>query len=195
MTENKDLLAAKIKEMEVIINSLTERIEKIDERRAQVEKQKSEEGVKRAEQTEDKKIKEEKPFPPKRDVKDAYLEAYQVYKSNNLQEAREKFQSILDDYPENEFSDNARFWIGESFYKEKKYDYAIVAYDELLKNNPESDKVPGALLKQGLAFFALKKDEVARTILKELIKKYPDTKQAQIAKRELALSAPADKKK
>jgi TolA-binding protein len=67
-------------------------------------------------------------------------------------------------------------------------------HDSGSKKSPKSDKVPGALLKQGLAFYEINRNVVARTILEELIEKFPNSKQAQIAKRKIAQSAPSKKK-
>lgn len=192
LTESKDLLIAQIKELEITVNTLKEKLDTGKSTQGTGEKQKPVAGVKKTEVAQ--KTKEQKKAVPANDSKNAYMVAYQAYKSNNLREAREKFQNLLEEYPENEFSDNARFWIGETYYKEKRYEDAILAYDELIKKNPKSDKVPGALLKQGFAFYELKKDGVARTIMQELIKKFPNSKQAQIAKRKITKPAPSKKK-
>ncbi len=192
LTESKDELIAQIKELEIIVNSLKEKLDTKKNVKSTDTKQVA--GVKKTEEAQKtagaQKTEEQKKTAPSKDLKDAYMDAYQTYKSNNLKEARKKFQNLLEKYPENEFSDNARFWISETYYREKSYEDAILAYDELLKKNPKSDKVPGALLKQGLAFYELNKNVVARTILEELIEKFPNSKQAQIAKRTITRSAP-----
>jgi tol-pal system protein YbgF len=132
---------------------------------------------------------------PKKQVKEAYMEAYGEIKDNRFSDAREKFESLLKDYPENEYSDNARFWIGESYYKEKNYEDAILAYEDLLKENPKSEKVSGALLKQGFAFYELKDEETGTIILEKLIEQFPDSEQAKIARKKIRPPAPPKKKK
>ena len=126
-------------------------------------------------------------------AKDVYMSAYEAYKNDRNREAREKFQSVLQDFPENQYSDNARFWIGESYYREENYEDAILAYEELFRNNPKSDKVPGAMLKQGLAFYALKDKKTGKIILEKLIQKYPDTEQAQLAQKKIRKPAVPEK--
>ena len=113
------------------------------------------------------------------------MAAYQTYKEGKTEESRNQFMAVLEQYPENEYSDNARFWIAESYYKEGSYEDAILAYHELQKKNPGSDKVPGAMLKQGLAFFALKDKKNGTLFLEKLIDKYPDSEQARLAKKKL----------
>ncbi len=162
MTENREALILRINDLETAVNQLKE--------------QQSAEAVTAPET----KVQE-----PENKAKDAYMKAFNTFKENNYSEARDKFQSILDNYPENAYSDNARFWIGESYYKEKNYEEAILAYEELLKQNPKSDKVPGAMLKQGLAFYELNDQETGKLILEKLISKYPKTEYAQRARKKV----------
>jgi tol-pal system protein YbgF len=169
LTESDEQITSKINDLEIAVTNLKKRLDEFEVQGSSVQQKTG-----------------TIPEDPEKKAKDAYMEAYQAYKANDLEKAKEKFQTLLKTYPTNEFSDNARFWIGEIYFKEKNYENAILAYDELLKKHPKSDKAPGALLKQGLAFYELKKNTVAKTILQELIKKYPNSKQAQIAKRKLA---------
>jgi TolA-binding protein len=115
LTESKDELIAQIKELEIIVNSLKEKLD--TKKNAQAPATKQVEGVKKTEGTKKtagaQKTEEQKKAAPTKNLKDAYMDAYETYKSNNLKESRKKFQNLLEKYPENEFSDNARFWIKE----------------------------------------------------------------------------------
>jgi tol-pal system protein YbgF len=121
----------------------------------------------------------------KTDDKGLYMSAYETFKAGKMDEARRMFNTLLREYPDSEYADNARFWIGETYYKEGKYEDAILAYEELFRKNPDSEKVPGAMLKQGLAFYALKDRKTGRLILERLIEKFPDSEQARIARKKL----------
>ncbi|UCF87484.1 MAG: tol-pal system protein YbgF [Nitrospiraceae bacterium] len=128
------------------------------------------------------------------DIKNTYMDAYSTFKEGKFSDSREKFEALLKTYPENEYSDNARFWIGESYYREKNYEDAILAYEELIKTNPTSEKVPGAMMKQGLSFYELKDSETGEIILEKLIKDFPDSEQAKIAKKKLRQPTPLKKR-
>lgn len=123
-------------------------------------------------------------------VKDVYMNAYRMFKNEKYAESRDSFQSLLEDHEENEYSDNARFWIGETYFREENYEDAILAYEELLKNNPKSEKVPGALLKQGMAFYKLEDRETGNIILEKLVEQYPDSEQAKVARKKLHPATP-----
>ncbi|MEF9426122.1 MAG: tol-pal system protein YbgF [Candidatus Mariimomonas ferrooxydans] len=176
LTESNETITARIKELETAINELKEKLTRLELQRVSPEKQKT---VEKAKKTEDGEK------TPETKAKDIYLEAYRTFKEEKFKAAREQFEALLGKYPESELSDNARFWIGESYYRRKNYEDAILAYQELFDNNPRSDKVPGALLKQGLAFYELKKERIGKTILDQLIEKFPDSEQAGIAKKKL----------
>jgi tol-pal system protein YbgF len=121
----------------------------------------------------------------KTDKESIYALAYETFKEGKYEKARGEFQNFLRQYPDSEYSDNAQFWIGESFYFEQKYEKAILEYEKVIKNYPKGSKVPYALLKQGLSFLNLGDKSSARLILQQIIKEYPDTNQARIARSKL----------
>lgn len=187
LIESKNSLIAQMKETETAVKDLKGKLTLIESEFSR-EIQRLREEIKKAEESKIEKQEEEakkEEQPAKKDASDIYIEAYEDYKSGKTQEAREKFKSILKDYPENEYTDNARFWIGETYYKDKDYENAILAYDELLRKNPDSNKTPDALLKQGLAFYAIKESDLGKITLEKLIKRFPNSEQAKIAKKRL----------
>ena len=117
--------------------------------------------------------------------KELYEIAKQAFDKGNLDTARGKFQELLDRYPKSKIADNAQFWIGEIFYREKWYEKAILEYQKVIENYPKGNKVEASLLKQGFAFYNLKDKPNSRLIFKELIKKYPESNEAKIARKKL----------
>jgi tol-pal system protein YbgF len=116
----------------------------------------------------------------------AYDEAYQAFKDKKYKEARRKFESFIKNYPKNDLTDNAQFWIGETYYAEKDYEGAILAYETLLKKYPGSAKTSAAMLKQGLAFTDIGDAKTGTIILRRLIEKFPDSKEAAVARKKIA---------
>jgi tol-pal system protein YbgF len=97
---------------------------------------------------------------------------------------------LLKIYPKSKHADNAQFWIGEIYYREKWYEKAILEYQKVIEKYPKGNKVESSLLKQGLAFYNIGDRANARLILNVLIKKYPKSNEAKIAKRKLKGFAP-----
>ena len=116
---------------------------------------------------------------------DLYKDAYETFQKGNLEGARRKFEAFLKQYPNTELSDNAQFWIGETYYLKKDFEKAILEYEKAIAKYPEGDKVPAALFKQALAFLELKDKTNARNLLKRLMERYPNTEQAEMAKKRL----------
>ncbi|GAB6095143.1 tol-pal system protein YbgF [Desulfatiferula olefinivorans] len=114
-----------------------------------------------------------------------YDEGQSALDKDDFQRARDAFGRLLRDFPKSSHADNAQFWIGESYYREKWYQKAILEYQKVIENYPGGNKVAGAYLKQGLSFFELGEAENARLILNELLKKFPKSGEAGLAKKKL----------
>jgi tol-pal system protein YbgF len=115
----------------------------------------------------------------------AYQSAKQAYDKGDFNAAREGFQKFIKEFPKSKNVDNAQFWIGETYYREKWYEKAILEYQKVIEKYPKGNKVTAALLKQGFAFLNLGDKVNSRLILSELIKKYPKSNEAKIAERKL----------
>jgi tol-pal system protein YbgF len=116
---------------------------------------------------------------------DLYKEAYETLHRGDLEGARRKFEGFLKQYPNTELSDNAQFWIGETYYQKKDFERAILEYEKAIVKYPEGDKIPAALFKQALAFQELGDKTNARNLFKRVIEKYPHSEQAEMAKKKL----------
>lgn len=115
------------------------------------------------------------------DPEELYTGAYSKLSAGDLKGSREAFKRFLELFPQTEYSDNAQFWIGESYYREKRYEEAIVEFEEVIKKYPQGNKLPDALLKQAFAFIALNDTNSAKLLLQKTIDRYPSSDQAAIA--------------
>ena len=118
-------------------------------------------------------------------VEDLYKDAYETFQKGDLESARRKFEVFLKQYPNTGLSDNAQFWIGETYYLRKDFERAILEYEKMITKYPEGDKMPAATLKQGLAFLELGDKTNGKNLLKRVIERYPHSEQADIAKKRL----------
>ena len=114
-----------------------------------------------------------------------YQQAKQLLDTGKTGDARSEFEEFIKLYPGSANADNARFWIADSYYRDKWYEKAILEYQKVIEKYPKGNKVPAALLKQGFAFSNLGEKANARLLLKELIKKYPSSHEAKIAEDKL----------
>ncbi len=114
-----------------------------------------------------------------------YRSAKQAFDQGDSEAARQGFQDFIKRYPDSKNADNAQFWIGEIYYREKWYEKAILEYQNVIEKYPQGNKVPAALLKQGLAFSSIGDQANSKLILEELLRKYPKTSEARIAAEKL----------
>ena len=114
-----------------------------------------------------------------------YNRAKLSFDKNKFEPARIGFNQFISKYPDSENADNALFWIGETFFREKQYKKAILEYQKVIEKYPRGNKVAAALLKQGLAFNHIGEGSNAKLILNELIRRFPKSKEADISRTNL----------
>jgi tol-pal system protein YbgF len=110
-----------------------------------------------------------------------YAAAKKAFDAGNLDQARNGFGAVVKNFPKSGQADNAQFWLGEIYYREKWYEKAILEYQKVIENYPKGNKLPAALLKQGLAFQKIGDKANAKLILQELLDKYPQSNEGRIA--------------
>jgi tol-pal system protein YbgF len=85
-------------------------------------------------------------------------------------------------YPQHALTINAKYWAGEAWYGEKKYENAILQFQDVIQEYGDHPKVAAALLKQALSFQALGDKENSRVILNKLAERFPLSDEAKKAK-------------
>jgi tol-pal system protein YbgF len=168
---------------EALSNQLLENTAKNDQRIASLENYlKMESARKPAKVAPVVKPSYQEKAPDKLSEEQIYKLGKQAFDQGDSDTAKKHFQELMKRYPKSENADNAQFWIGEIYYREKWYEKAILEYQNVIEKFPKGNKVPAALLKQGLAFQNIGDKSNSRLILEELIKKYPKTNEAKIAR-------------
>ena len=127
------------------------------------------------------------PVQPQKEASEdeIYKSAKQAFDQGDSETAKKRFQEVIERFPKSENADNAQFWIGEIYYRDKWYEKAILEYQKVIEKYPKGNKVPAALLKQGLAFHNIGDKPNSRHILEDLVKKYPKSNEAKIAREKL----------
>ena len=71
------------------------------------------------------------------------------------------FSIILNKYSSDKLAENAQYWLGEVYYKDKKFDKAAVAFAKGYNNYKNGSKGADSLLKLGLSMAQIGKKEEA----------------------------------
>ncbi len=114
-----------------------------------------------------------------------YDTAYEDYVRQNYPLARNGFEEYLRQYPDTDLADNARYWIGECYYAEGKFEEAVQAFNKVVTRYPTGNKVPRAMLKAGYAQLELGKKDDAKKMFQKVLDAYPLSSEADQAKAKL----------
>lgn len=117
--------------------------------------------------------------------KQAYRTAFNLLKQRQYDAAVRAFEDLLVRYPNGEFADNARYWLGETNYVKRDYAAALTQFQRVLANYPLSPKVPSSMLKIGYIHYDQSDWQRARSTLRDVAKKFPDTTEARLAESRL----------
>jgi len=114
-----------------------------------------------------------------------YKSATAAFRKREYAKARTLYIEFAGKFPNHPLADNAQFWVGETYYKEGKFEDAILEYQKVIQRYSTGNKVSDALLKQALSFKQLGDKTSAKILFQKLIKEYSESSQAQVAFREL----------
>lgn len=117
----------------------------------------------------------------------AYERAFSTLKDGRYAKAQQEFSKFLQDYPNGQYADNARYWLGESYYVGRQFNQALEQFQKVVDDFPNSGKRPGAALKIGYIQYEQGHFDQARKTLGDVIQRYPNSTAAILAQQRLRL--------
>lgn len=114
-----------------------------------------------------------------------YSSVYNDYLMGNYDLAIAGFQDFLANYPDNEYSDNASYYLGVCYHEKGRYEQAIQAFDQVINLYPKADKTPPSYFKKAYALEQLQRNAEAIETRKKLAAIFPDSPEAVLARQEL----------
>lgn len=119
------------------------------------------------------------------DPQTLYNSAYNDYLKGSYDLALREFQEYLANFPATDLADNATYWIGECYYRQRRFRQAVDQFDQVLERYPRSDKVAAATLKKGYAHLELGERSQGVVQLRHVIRQYPNSDEANLARQRL----------
>lgn len=101
-----------------------------------------------------------------------YGHAQNLLKQFKFGEAELALKDFLHRHPDHELVENARYWLGETFFVRKDYEAAARTFLEGYQASKQGRKAPDNLLKLGISLRRLGQDADACTTLRELVEGY-----------------------
>jgi TolA-binding protein len=109
-------------------------------------------------------------------TQDEYLQRYQealdLLFDKQRNRAIEEFRELIRISPDNDYSDNCQYWIGEGYYAQGLYERAISEFAKV-KDLPNGNKADHAQFKIGLSYLKLGRKVEGLEAFKKLIEDYP----------------------
>ena len=118
------------------------------------------------------------------DVQGAYDRAYQLYGELQYEAALAGYSEIVSRAANSEWSDNARYWMGECQYALGKYRLALAEFTKVF-SYMETEKADDAQLKIARCYLALGEKENALSAFRKLLEEYPDSEYIGAARMEM----------
>lgn len=182
MTTEIDIIKLQITTLEGQIKDIKT---KLDTMENQIQQQKEKAKEQKKEEIDLSKKEEPSGEDASYGAKAKYEAAYATFESKRYREARDQFEYFIKEFPNNDLTANAYFWIAETYYREKDYESAILAYETLLKKYPENKKIPNAIYKQALCFIEIGENKVGKVLLEQVIERYPQSTESKLAQKKL----------
>lgn len=114
-----------------------------------------------------------------------YKKAFDLYYARDYAQASQRFEELLQKFPNGTYADNCRYWIGECHFAVGNFAKAVAAFRKVFIF-PESEKADDAQLKLGYCYLRLGERKRAAEEFKKVVSLYPDSEYTERAKEELA---------
>jgi tol-pal system protein YbgF len=108
--------------------------------------------------------------------------AFSDYAAGQWPLAIQGFETYLRAFPRSEQSDDAQFYIGESYQLDGKMREALAAYERVVADFPQSNRAPDAYYKRGVIYNTLNQPDRAKEMFETTIKLFPNSESSRLAK-------------
>jgi tol-pal system protein YbgF len=113
---------------------------------------------------------------------EAYNNAYRPFEEEKYTEAALALEAFAKKYPTHSYADNALFWAGESYFRNREFGKAVERFERVGREFPTGNKVPDALLRAGSCYLRLAKPTEAKRAFERVLGMYPQSIAAHKAK-------------
>ena len=115
------------------------------------------------------------------DFKEKYIESLALYQNGEWEKSLEGFKYLMTLGTDTDLLDNCQYWIGEIYYKLKKYHYAIEEFKKVFLY-VDSNKIDDALYKLSKSYTFLGDYKNANKALVQLVENHPSSEYVTNAK-------------
>lgn len=116
--------------------------------------------------------------------RDAYRLAFDGMRAQQFDESLAAFQSLIENYPNGQYTPNAFYWMGEIFLVGKQDgELARQSFMQVVNLYPDHQKAPDAMYKLGVVYNSLGDDVTAKRYLDQVQREHPNSSAAGLARK------------
>ena len=119
-------------------------------------------------------VSDDKITPLLKNPSEIYSYAYDMLVRENFIEAEKSFKAFIGEHPDDPLASNAYYWLGETYYVQKKFQLAAISFARGFQNFPKGNKALDQLFKLALTFMNLGKNEDACAAFSKLESEFPN---------------------
>lgn len=124
-------------------------------------------------------------------AKSLYEKGFRHFARKDFGQTIMVYQDFLERFPEDMYSDNAQFWIGEAYFRQGRLAEAEMSYRQVLRNYEhrstlEGYKTPDAIYRIGQTYLRRNDSRRARYYFSAAAERFPATSAGRKAQHELA---------
>jgi tol-pal system protein YbgF len=119
-------------------------------------------------------------------VQAEYDTALAILREGRYSDAALAFKQFINNNPGSDLSDNANYWLGETYYVTRDFDQALATFSTVVTQYPQSPKVADSRLKMGYIYYEKEDWKKARAELEGLVSSFPASTAARLANDRLA---------
>ncbi len=109
----------------------------------------------------------------------SYLAAFSNLAAGDLSSAEVGFQNFLRDFPEHQYSPNARYWLAMAQKSQNKNALATANFQQIIMNPNTQSKAPAALVQLAQIYQREGLQAQSDNVLEQLRNNYPESPEAQ----------------
>ncbi len=117
-----------------------------------------------------------------------YSEIVAFYQSNDQRRLRQRLQSLMTQYPQSNFIDNALYLAGRQSMENRNYPEAIKYFQKVIAQYPQSNRVVSAQFAKAMTYKKMNLSTQSKGVLKEIKQKFPGSPESYRAESEMKLA-------
>lgn len=117
-----------------------------------------------------------------------YSEIVAFYQSNDQRRLKHRLQSLMSQFPQSHFIDNALYLAGRQSMENRNYPEAIKYFQKVINEYPQSNRMVSAQFAKAMTYKKMNLSSQSKTVLKDIKKKFPGSPESYRAESEMKLA-------